>query len=146
MCGVGRLPNVEGVRPTRFSAHRPNIKGRDPVGCPGPGCTLYALASTPALSAEVRRVFLRLLARLGVDHELAKRYPAICAGVGSSSWWSWPARWGCCILMVSTVFPLFCGPGPGVCYHPRGHSFSSTIRKLAVALSVVPVELVEGGD
>ena len=39
---------------------------------------------------------------------------------GHSSWWS--SRWGCGTLVVSTVFPLFCGPGPGVCQHLRGHS------------------------
>jgi len=33
--------------------------------------------------AEVQRELLRLLARLGVDHELAYRYPAFAAGVGA---------------------------------------------------------------
>jgi len=52
-------------------------------GYPGPVCTLYALASLRALAAEVKRVLLRLLARLRVDHELAYRYPAVVAGVGA---------------------------------------------------------------
>jgi hypothetical protein len=39
------------------------------------------LASLPALAAEVKRVLLCLLARFGVDHELAYSYPAIVAGV-----------------------------------------------------------------
>jgi hypothetical protein len=55
---LGRLPNVEGARPTLFSAYRPNSR-------------LYALASLLALAAGVRHVLLRLLARLGVDHEPA---------------------------------------------------------------------------
>jgi hypothetical protein len=42
-----------------------------PEGYPGLVCTLYALASLRALAAEVKCVRLRLLARLGVDHELA---------------------------------------------------------------------------
>jgi hypothetical protein len=48
---------------------------------PGPVCTLYALASLRAAAAEVQRVLLRLLARLGVDHDLAYCYPAIVADV-----------------------------------------------------------------
>jgi len=36
-----------------------------------------------ATAAEVKRVLLRLLARLRVDHDLSKRYPAIVAGVGA---------------------------------------------------------------
>jgi hypothetical protein len=54
-----------------------------PEGYPGPGCTLYgALASLRALAAEVKRILLRLLARLFVDDHLAYRHPAIVAGVG----------------------------------------------------------------
>src|SRR5215218_2858549 len=52
-----------------------------PEEYPGPDRTLYALASLRALAAEVKRVLLRLLARLRVDHELAYRYPAIVADV-----------------------------------------------------------------
>jgi hypothetical protein len=59
------------------------IEGRSPKGYPGPGCTLYALASLRARAAEVKRVLLRLLARLGVDRNLAYRYPAVVAGVGA---------------------------------------------------------------
>jgi len=53
-----------------------------PEGYPDPLCTLYALASLRALAAEVLRELLSLLARLGVDHELAYRYPAVVAYVG----------------------------------------------------------------
>jgi hypothetical protein len=121
---LGRLPNVEGVRPTRFSDSRPNIKGRDPVGCPGPCCTLYALASAPHTSGRGK-------ARTPPTPRPARGRPRagpalsshLCRRGGRSSWWSWSAQRGCCILVGSTVFPLFCGPGPGVCYHLRGHSF-----------------------
>src|SRR5215203_1332082 len=41
-----------------------------------------SFASTTA--AKVERVLLDLFACLGVDHELAYRYPAIVAGVGAS--------------------------------------------------------------
>ena len=57
------------------------IEGRSPKGYPGPGCTLYALASLRAAAAEVKRELLSLLACLGIDHELAYRHPAIVAGV-----------------------------------------------------------------
>jgi hypothetical protein len=53
-----------------------------PEGCPGPVCTLYALASFRAPAAKVKRVLLRLISRLGVDSDLAQSYPAIVAGVG----------------------------------------------------------------
>ena len=45
--------------------------------------TPYALAAFRALAAQVLRVLLDLLACLGVDHELAYRYPAIVAAMGS---------------------------------------------------------------
>src|SRR5215211_8435760 len=41
-----------------------------------------ALASLCAAAAEVLRELLRLLARLGVDHDLPYRHPAVVAGVG----------------------------------------------------------------
>jgi len=41
------------------------------------------LSAIRATAAEVKRVLLRLLARLRVDHDLSKRYPAIVAGVGA---------------------------------------------------------------
>jgi hypothetical protein len=47
------------------------IEGRSPKGYPGPGCTLYTLASLRAAAAEVKRMLHRLLARLGVDDDLA---------------------------------------------------------------------------
>src|SRR5215212_10062348 len=67
-----------------------------PEGCPGPGSTLYALASLRTLAAEVLRELLRLLARLVVDHELAYRYPAISAGVGALV-----LVVGCCVEGIS---------------------------------------------
>ena len=42
-----------------------------PKGYPSSDCTLYALAALHALASEVKRVLLPLLARPGVDHELA---------------------------------------------------------------------------
>src|SRR5215212_2507550 len=59
------------------------IEGRSPKGYPGHGRTLYALAPLRALATEVKRVLLRLLARLGVEGDLAYRYPAVVAGVGA---------------------------------------------------------------
>jgi hypothetical protein len=38
-----------------------------------------------ATATEVKRVLLRLLAGLGVNHDLAYRYPAIVAGVGTQA-------------------------------------------------------------
>jgi len=40
------------------------------------------LSAIRATVAKVERVLLYLLARLGIDHELAYRYPAVVAGVG----------------------------------------------------------------
>jgi len=67
------------------------------------GCRLSASFASAA-AAEVERVLLRLLTRLGVDHDLAYRYPAIVAGVGAfvlvvvvltrSGW----VRWWCARL------------------------------------------------
>jgi hypothetical protein len=53
-----------------LGSQKPKRTGH-PKGYPGPGCTLYALASLRALAAEVKRELLCLLARLGVDHDLA---------------------------------------------------------------------------
>src|SRR5215212_4439898 len=67
-----------------FGLHAPphNRGPGYPEGYPGPSCTLYALASLRAAAAEVKRVLLGLLARLGVEDDLRERYPAIVAGVG----------------------------------------------------------------
>jgi len=54
-----------------------------PEGYPGHVSPLYDLASLRALAAEVERELLRLLARIGVDHGLAYRHPAIVAGTGT---------------------------------------------------------------
>jgi hypothetical protein len=54
---------------------RPSLAPTNQIQGPGPrrmlGCTLYALASLRALAAEVKRLLLPLLARLGVDPGLA---------------------------------------------------------------------------
>jgi hypothetical protein len=100
--GWGRLPN----RPKTFTRYLtiPQkvttvsicAKGPGhPEGCPGLFCTLYALASLRATAAEVLRELLCLLARLGVDHDLAYRYPAIVAGVG--------------VLVLVLVIPILSG-------------------------------------
>src|SRR5215203_5327898 len=47
------------------------------VDCTGPGLSAFGATAT-----EVERVLLRLLARLGVEDDLAYRYPAIVANVG----------------------------------------------------------------
>jgi hypothetical protein len=48
-------------------------------------------------------------------------------GKQGRGWWSW--RRSCGTLVVSTVFPHFCGPGPGVHqHHPRGHTFRFKAR------------------
>jgi hypothetical protein len=50
----------------------PILEGRGrPEGYRGPIGAFYALALLRALAAEVERVLLYFLARLGVDHELA---------------------------------------------------------------------------
>jgi hypothetical protein len=67
---------------TRINARiqKPKRAGH-PEGYPRPDCALYALASLRALAAEVKRDLLPLLARLGVDHDLAYCHPAAHAGV-----------------------------------------------------------------
>src|SRR5215208_781998 len=57
--------------------------GRDSSWSTPARCTLYDLASLHALAAEVLCELLCLLARLGVDHDLAYRYPAVVADVGA---------------------------------------------------------------
>jgi len=60
------------------------------------------LSAIRAAAAEVKRVLLRLLARLGVDHDLAYRYPAIVAGVGALAVVVILGRWvrvGCARLL-----------------------------------------------
>src|SRR5215203_5620571 len=99
-----------------------------PEGYPGPGCTLlYALASLRALAAEVQCKLLCLLARLGIDHDLAYADPAVVAGVGVldlivilSGW----VRVWCARLLCGHEVPLR-GPGPGryLAVSPRGHFF-----------------------
>jgi hypothetical protein len=65
---LGRLPNVEG-------RGRPSLAPTNQIQGSGPrrmlGRTLYALASLHALAAEVKRLLLPLLARLGIDPGLA---------------------------------------------------------------------------
>jgi hypothetical protein len=41
------------------------------------------LSAIHAAAAEVEGELLRLLARLGIDHDLPERHPAIVAGVGA---------------------------------------------------------------
>jgi hypothetical protein len=75
------------------------------------------LSAIRATTAEVKCVLLRLLAGLGVDHELAKRYPALVAGVGTlslvvvlSGWVRWERGR---LLLVHSVFSLSVGRAPG---------------------------------
>jgi hypothetical protein len=65
---LARLPSI--IRPGLLEAYH------------GP---LYSLRSSSlrALAAEVLCELLCLLARLGVDHDLAYRYPAVVADVGA---------------------------------------------------------------
>jgi hypothetical protein len=97
-----------------------------PEGYPGPICTLYALASLGTLAAEVKRVLLRLFTRLGVDHELSYRHPAIVAGTRTlilmvmvlSRW----VRMGCARLLCGHEdVPSWSGPRELVT--PRGHFY-----------------------
>ena len=73
-----------------------------------------------AAAAEVKRVLLRLLARPGVDHDLAYCYPAIVAGVRVVLVFSGWVRMGCARLLCGHEVPPR-GPGPGVRQHLRGH-------------------------
>jgi hypothetical protein len=53
------------------------------------------LSAICAAAAEVKRVLLDLFARLGVEDDLAQRYPAVVAGVGA--------------LMIGSMVMLFGG-------------------------------------
>ena len=70
-----------------------------------------------ATTTEVERVLLRLLARLGVEDELAYRYPAIVAGVGVLV-----LVVGCCVegiagwrysVLVHSLYSISVGRVPG---------------------------------
>jgi hypothetical protein len=78
------------------------------------GRTLYALASLRALAAEVSAYSSHSLLVSGSTPGWPSVIQPSLQAWGRSSWWSWWQRWGCGTLVVSTAFPLFCGPGPGV--------------------------------
>ena len=108
-------------RPTRPTGPMIRIAGPLlPVGCRDPDCTLYALASLGALAAEAKRVLLRLRDGREVDHELPSVIQPSLQAWRHSSWRSWSTRWGCCILVVSTVFPPFLWAGSRGVLPPAG--------------------------